>query len=104
METCSLCEYEITDPRCMSCLKNNALEFLRNRPHLNKEVETAIEKFEKVESNGTRCISCSNKVKVCDYCFYSFIQKRLKEKNITVSEEFNKIFRLNIIPVFQSLC
>jgi hypothetical protein len=104
METCGLCEYEISDPRCMGCLKKNALDFLRNRPHLNKEVEAAIEKFEKEESNGTRCIFCNSKVKVCDYCFYSYIQKRLQEKNIAVSEEFNRIFKQNIIPVFQSLC
>ena len=99
-ELCELCGYEMTNPRCIGCLRKSIMKWSKNCKDFEKCFKMAVSILKKYETDQVRCIRCKKQASVCSYCF----RKVMNE--ITDENRFSNIINNrydSTIPVSQSL-
>lgn len=104
VENCSVCLEPISNPICINCYLKEIYSWMqgmkiREIPR-NVILEIIRRKLNIDTNNETRCILCyKGYVGICSYCFFSTVERILKELNFSkkLLESFEEIFNYNLV-------
>lgn len=99
ISTCTICGYNITDPICINCYKNELKYWTRENLH-SKRIRTIIENVNfKPNDLGNDCIMCKKDfTSVCMYCYFHKIKSVLLQEKVSedIIDSFTQTFNFEI--------
>ncbi|MBU0929628.1 MAG: hypothetical protein KJ623_00990 [Nanoarchaeota archaeon] len=83
MQTCLVCNDEITNPICINCLEQELIYwFVDYDPKLVSRIRVLKRAFDMYEDTEANCIKCGNNINVCSHCFLTEVMNLIKDENL----------------------
>lgn len=83
MQTCLVCNEEITNPICSNCLEQELMYWARDRDkNLINKIRNLKKDLDTYETTDATCIRCGNEINICSHCFLTEVMELIKDENL----------------------
>ncbi|MDD5650120.1 MAG: hypothetical protein PHF86_06860 [Candidatus Nanoarchaeia archaeon] len=83
MQTCMVCNEEITNPICNGCLEYELMYWARDRDkNLISKIKKLKKEFNVYETTDATCIRCGSKINICSHCFLIEVMDLIKDEDL----------------------